>query len=60
MFYYNLPGMQGIRFKNAEIDYTYEYDNNNRIKKHSAVETQYNANGTSLYFIKEVIEYRYK
>lgn len=60
MFYYNLPGMQGIRFKNAEIDYTYEYDNNNRIKKHSAVETQYNPNGTSQYFIKEVIEYMYK
>ena len=60
LYDYNYPFKEGIRFKYYELDYTYEYDHNNRIKKHTAVQTLHGSNGSSQSYVKEVMEYTYK
>jgi hypothetical protein len=61
LYSYQLPGYTGIRMKFHEIDYTYEYDNEGRIKKHTAVYTPYNYSGSAgQSYTSEVMEYTYK
>jgi hypothetical protein len=61
LYTYQLPGYAGVRIKFYKIDYTYEYDNEGRIKKHTAVYTPYNNSGSAgQIYTLEVMEYTYK
>jgi hypothetical protein len=60
LYVYDQPGKDGIRMKYYELDYSYEFDGQGRIKKHTTVQTQYGSNGSSQSYIREVMEYTYK
>jgi hypothetical protein len=61
LYTYQLPGNTGIRVKFCETDYTYEYDSEGRIKKHTAVYTPYyHSGGAGQSYTLEVMEYTYK